>query len=119
MEMGKVTAYSLENLQQRAVMFLSPMEDVYGGMIVGENSRGEDLPCNPTKKKQMTNHRASFKEIDTVLAVPRKMTLEEALEWIADDELVEVTPKSVRIRKAILNENERKRLSRQQATMAM
>jgi len=94
------------------------MEDVYCGMVVGENSRGEDMPCNPTKKKQITNHRSSTKEIDTGLAVPRKLSLEAALEWIGEDELVEVTPASIRIRKAILDPKERKTAGKRQTLLA-
>jgi len=78
-------------------------------MIVGENSRPGDMVCNPTKKKQMTNHRSSTQDQYTKLDVPRTMTLEKAIEWIAQDELVEVTPLSIRIRKAVLGENERKK----------
>ncbi|MEE4275508.1 MAG: translational GTPase TypA, partial [Thermoleophilia bacterium] len=100
---GEVASYSLENLQQRATLFVSPMDRVYEGMIVGENSRADDMLCNPTKRKQLGNYRSSTKEIDAGLKVPRPLTLESALEWIADDELVEVTPKTVRVRKAILS----------------
>ncbi|MPN52916.1 GTP-binding protein TypA/BipA [bioreactor metagenome] len=81
-------------------------------MIVGENSRPGDLPCNPTKKKQATNHRSATKDMTIKLDVPRKMSLEKAMEWIADEELVEVTPKSIRIRKAILDSQERKKASK-------
>ncbi|PCJ61938.1 MAG: translational GTPase TypA [Candidatus Hydrogenedentota bacterium] len=109
MDTGETTAYSLENLQQRGTLFLAPMSSVYTGMVIGEHSRPGDMPCNPTKKKALTNHRASGKDHTTSLDVPRDMTLDIALEWIAPDELVEVTPKSVRIRKAILDAEERKR----------
>ena len=84
----------------------------YAGMIVGENSRPGDMPCNPTKRKQATNHRASTKEMTVKLDVPRKMSLEKALEWIDEDELVEVTPKSIRLRKSILDDNERRKSRR-------
>jgi GTP-binding protein len=106
---GEAAAYSLENLQQRATLFVSPMDRVYEGMIVGENSRGDDMLCNPTKRKQLGNYRSSTREIDAGLKVPRPLTLESALEWIADDELVEVTPKTVRVRKHILSAEERKK----------
>ncbi|HQJ26546.1 MAG TPA: translational GTPase TypA, partial [Thermoleophilia bacterium] len=96
---GDAASYSLENLQQRATLFVSPMDPVYEGMIVGENARADDMLCNPTKRKQLGNYRSSTKEIDAGLKVPRTLTLERALEWIADDELVEVTPKNVRVRK--------------------
>jgi GTP-binding protein len=109
---GEAASYSLENLQQRAALFVRPMARIYEGMIVGENSRGGDMLCNPTKKKQMGNYRSSTKEIDTGLKVPRTLTLESALEWIADDELVEVTPKSVRVRKHILRVEERKQVAK-------
>jgi GTP-binding protein len=113
---GEAASYSLENLQLRAVLFVSNMEPVYEGMIVGENSRGDDMICNPTKKKQMGNYRQSTKEIDAGLKVPRTLTLESALEWIADDELVEVTPKAVRVRKHILSGEERKKAAKRVGT---
>jgi GTP-binding protein len=106
---GEAAAYSLENLQQRATLFISPMDRVYEGMIVGENARRDDMLCNPTKRKQLGNYRSSTKEIDAGLKVPRPLTLESALEWIADDELVEVTPRTVRVRKHILSAEERKK----------
>lgn len=109
LETGETTAYQIINLQERCALFIKPMERVYEGMIVGENSRSGDMICNPTKKKQMTNHRSSTQDQYTKLDVPRTMTLEKAIEWIAADELVEVTPTSIRIRKAILDENERKK----------
>lgn len=114
MEMGNVTAYQLVSLQERATIFVEPMEKVYAGQIVGENSRSEDMPCNPTKKKQLTNHRAAGKDHYVNLEPPRKMSLDQALEWIADDELVEVTPKSVRVRKAVLDVEARKKIYRKQ-----
>jgi len=109
LETGEATGYQLENLQQRGTLFLKPMDRVYEGMIVGEHARPGDMICNPTKKKQTTNHRASTKDLGIKLDVPRIMTLEKALEWIEKDELVEVTPKSIRIRKAMLNDGERKK----------
>ncbi|HUW60758.1 MAG TPA: GTP-binding protein [Candidatus Bathyarchaeia archaeon] len=112
---GEATAYSLENLQQRGTLFISPMDSVYTGMIVGENSRPGDLPCNPTKRKALTNHRASTKDMTVTLDVPRRLTLDAALEWIAPDELVEVTLKSIRTRKALLDVESRKRESRKVA----
>lgn len=112
MESGPATSYQLENLQARGTLFISPMDAVYAGMIVGEHSRAGDLACNPTKTKKLGNYRAETKEIDVGLKVPRRMTLDQALEWIADDELVEVTPKSVRVRKAVLDAEERKRANR-------
>lgn len=109
MDTGEITSYSLENLQQRGTLFVSPMDPVYEGMIIGENSRPGDLPCAPTKRKAMTNHRAAGKDHTIALDVPRLLTLDTALEWIAPDEIVEVTPKSVRVRKAILALEDRKR----------
>ncbi len=115
---GAVTAYSLEGMQERTVVFVEPAERVYAGQIVGENSRPGDLPCNPTKKKHLTNHRASTKDIGVKLDVPRKLSLEQAMEWISDDELVEVTPKAVRVRKAILDPDKRKRAAKASAGLA-
>lgn len=108
-ETGEATSYSLENLQERGTLFIKPMDPVYAGMIVGENSRPGDLPCNPAKRKNLTNHRSSTKEQTVTLDVPRELTLDLALEWIAPDELVEVTPKSIRVRKAVLDFEARKR----------
>jgi GTP-binding protein len=112
MENGPATGYSLENLQQRGTLFVTPMDPVYAGMIVGEHSRAGDMACNPTKSKKLGNYRSENKEIDVGLKVSRDMTLDQALEWIADDELVEITPKTVRVRKAILDANERSKASR-------
>ncbi|NLT91558.1 MAG: hypothetical protein GXY02_00345, partial [Actinobacteria bacterium] len=113
---GEAASYSLENLQQRATLFVSPMDPVYEGMIVGENARADDMLCNPTKRKQLGNYRSSTKEIDAGLKVPRTLTLERALEWIADDELVEVTPKNVRVRKAVLSTELRKKAGKKATT---
>ncbi len=115
MDSGPATGYSLENLQARGTLFISPMEPVYTGLIVGEHSRSGDLACNPTKTKKLGNYRSETKEIDVGLKVPRQMTLDQALEWIADDELVEITPKSVRVRKTVLDAEERKRAYRSSA----
>ena len=106
---ASTTAYALETLQERAVIFVEPGEQVYSGQIVGENSRADDLECNPTRRKNLTNHRASTKEITVTLDVARRMSLEQALGWLADDELMEVTPKSIRLRKAILDPIRRRR----------
>ncbi|MDX1971780.1 MAG: translational GTPase TypA [Candidatus Sumerlaeia bacterium] len=115
MDSGESTAYSLESLQARTTLFIGPMEKIYEGMIVGENSRPEDLPCNPVKKKNLTNHRSATKEIDAGLKAPRRMNLEQAIEWIADDELVEVTPTSVRLRKMILDKDSRDKAAKKKA----
>ncbi len=109
---GDATSHAIENLQVRATMFVSPMDKIYAGMIVGENSRPDDMPCNPCKKKHLTNMRSPTKELNVGLKVPRKPTLESALEWIAEDELVEITPVSIRIRKMILSADERKKAER-------
>src|SRR5680860_367074 len=109
MEAGTSTGYSLENLQTRGNLFLSPGERVYRGMIIGEHSRPEDLACSPTKTKELGNYRSETKDIDVGFKVPRRLSLDQALEWIAADELVEVTPGSIRMRNAILDAEERKR----------
>ena len=109
MDTGAATSYQLENLQERGVLFIGPGTEVYAGQVVGEHSRPNDIPCNPTKRKAMTNYRSSTKELATHLDVPRTVILDRALEWIADDELVEATPKEVRIRKTILDMTERKK----------
>jgi GTP-binding protein len=119
METGPATAYAIEGLQERAVIFVEPAERVYVGQIVGENSRPDDLPSNPTKRKNLTNHRSSTKDIAVALDVPRKMTLEQAMEWIRPDELVEVTPKSIRIRKAILDSDKRRRAQKSQTGLVL
>jgi len=118
MKTGSATFYQIESLQQRATMFISPIERIYEGQIVGENSRPDDMPCNPTKKKALTNHRAAGRDHNDGLNVARKMTLDQALEWISDDELVEVTPKRIRLRKAVLNAEDRKRTMKQKMAVA-
>ncbi|MGD4786136.1 translational GTPase TypA, partial [Xanthomonas citri pv. citri] len=107
-----VLGYALFNLQERGRMFVSPQTEVYEGMIVGQNSRSDDMVVNPTKAKQLTNVRASGTDDAIILTPPIIFTLEQALEFIEDDELVEVTPKSIRLRKKYLTENERKRNGR-------
>ena len=102
-------AYALFTLQDRGCLFAEPQLEVYEGMVVGINSRGDDMVVNPTKAKQLTNIRASGTDEALILSPPIKHTLEQALEFIADDELVEVTPKSIRIRKKFLTESDRKR----------
>lgn len=109
---GKVLAFSLFNLQDRGKLFVDPNVEVYEGMIVGLHSRDNDLVVNPTKGKQLTNVRASGTDENIVLSPAVKHTLEQAMEFIADDELVEVTPENIRLRKKYLTENERKRHSR-------
>ncbi|MEH6468597.1 MAG: translational GTPase TypA [Porticoccus sp.] len=109
MTKGKTLAFGLFNLQGRGRLFLGPGNDVYEGQIVGLHSRPNDLPVNPTKGKQLTNVRASGTDEALTLSPPVTHTLEQALEFIEDDELVEVTPESIRLRKKLLTENERKR----------
>ena len=109
---GGAVAYALWKLQERGRMFVSPGEAVYEGMVIGINSRDNDLVVNPVKEKHLTNVRASGKDEAIVLTPPIKLTLESAVEFIADDELVEVTPKSIRIRKRWLKEHERRKYSR-------
>ncbi|MDX1661025.1 MAG: translational GTPase TypA [Gemmatimonadota bacterium] len=109
LDTGPATSYALENLQERGTLFVKPMEKVYAGMVIGENARPGDLACNPTKRKQVTNHRSSTRDVDTGLKAPRPMDLDAALEWIDADELVEVTPQAIRIRKGVLDATDRRR----------
>lgn len=111
-ETGKATAFAIEGLQERATMFVSPMEPVYEGQIVGENVFDNDLPVNVCKEKKLTNMRSATSEIKTVLKQPRIFSLEAALEYIEDDELVEITPTSIRLRKILLKESDRKKAGR-------
>jgi GTP-binding protein len=112
MERGKAVAYALNALEERGVLFISPGDDLYEGMVIGENAKPQDLEVNPLKSKQLTNFRASGKDEGIRLTPPRRMTLEQAIAYIQEDELVEVTPKVVRIRKRFLDPHERKRQSR-------
>jgi GTP-binding protein len=112
---GKALAYALINLQERGKLFIGHGERVYEGMIIGIHSRGNDLPVNPTKAKQLTNIRAAGSDENILLTRPLNFSLEEALEFIDDDELVEITPASVRIRKKLLKEADRRRDSRLRA----
>lgn len=113
MDMGVSVAYALFNLQERGKLFVGAGEDVYEGMIIGLHNRDNDLVVNPLKKKQLTNVRASGKDDALLLTPPIKMSLEQALEFLADDELLEVTPTHIRLRKRLLKENERKRAGRE------
>ncbi|MEX0727725.1 MAG: translational GTPase TypA [Planctomycetaceae bacterium] len=116
-EHGQVVGYALFKLQERAELFVAPGDDVYEGMIVGENSRDNDLVVNPIKEKKLTNMRASGSDENILLKPPRAMSLEAALEYIEDDELVEVTPNNIRLRKLHRTENERKKSSRVKETV--
>lgn len=109
MENGEALGYSIFNLQDRGVMFIKPQDKVYIGIVVGEHAKSNDLDVNPIKGKALTNVRASGSDDAIKLVPPRALTLEYALEWIEDDELVEVTPKSIRIRKRDLDPTIRKR----------
>mgnify|MGYP006089010551 FL=1 len=113
MASGKSVAFSLNNLQARGRLFVGPNVEIYEGMIVGLHSRGNDLPVNPIKEKQLTNVRASGTDENVILTPPVKHSLEAAIEFINDEELVEVTPNHLRIRKKMLTENDRKRASRE------
>ncbi len=109
MEAGTSKAYSLNNIQARGKLFIGPQEEIYAGMIIGENARPEDLPVNPCKAKNLTNMRSQGDGKGIQLEAPLKMTLERAIEYIGADEYVEVTPKSLRLRKRVLDANARKR----------
>jgi GTP-binding protein len=111
-DQGEAVAYAIFNLQDRGIMFVAPQEKVYAGMIVGEHSRDNDLEINVLKGKQLTNMRASGSDEAVRLVPPRKLSLEDMISYIQDDELVEVTPKSLRLRKRELDPNERKKASR-------
>jgi GTP-binding protein len=110
---GEAVGYALNALEERGVLMVSPGDPIYEGMIIGENAKPDDLEVNPMKSKQLTNFRASGKDDAIRLTPPRRMTLEQAIAYIDDDELVEVTPKSIRLRKRYLDPHERKRASRQ------
>jgi GTP-binding protein len=112
MEQGQSVAYALWNLEERGPLFIGPGEKVYRGMIIGEHNKGSDLDVNPLKGKQLTNMRASGKDDAIQLTPPTRMTVEQAMSYVADDELVEVTPTSVRLRKRWLDPHERKRRGR-------
>jgi GTP-binding protein len=108
---GAATAFALSNLQDRGEIFIEPATEVYEGMIIGENSRANDLDVNVTKEKKQTNMRASTADEAIRLIPPKKLSLEQAIEFINDDELVEVTPKSIRLRKKVLASNQRPKKS--------
>ncbi len=112
-EQGDAVAYALWNLEERGVLFVEPGEPVYEGMIIGENAKPEDLIVNPLKTKKLTNIRAAGKDDAVRLTTPRRLTLEQAIAWIDDDELVEVTPAAIRVRKRWLDPHERKRKAKE------
>ena len=110
---GEANAYALNSLEERGILMVGPGEPLYEGMIIGENAKPDDLEVNPMKAKQLTNFRASGGKDDAIrLTPPRKLTLEQAIAYIDDDEMVEVTPQSIRLRKAELDPNERKKMRR-------
>ena len=109
---GEAVGYALNSLEERGVLFVRPQDKIYEGMIIGENAKPDDLEVNPMKSKQLTNFRSTGKDDAIRLTPPKIMTLEQAIAYIDDDEMVEVTPKSIRLRKAILDPHERKKASR-------
>jgi GTP-binding protein len=113
MEGGVVVAFALVNLAERSTLFVAPGTPVYEGMVVGENSRPGDMDVNPTREKKLTNMRTKASDENVQLEPPRELTLEGALEYIEDDELIEVTPQAIRLRKRFLSQNDRKKLSRE------
>ncbi|MEZ7954105.1 MAG: translational GTPase TypA, partial [Bacteroidales bacterium] len=113
-ETGTAIAYSMDKLQDRGKFFIHPGDEIYAGQVIGENSRGDDMGVNLCKTKKLTNVRASGTDDKAVLSPPIIFSLEEALEYIQEDELVELTPKSIRLRKIYLDENDRKRRKNQQ-----
>jgi GTP-binding protein len=113
MEPGVIVAFALANLAERATLFVAPGDKVYEGMLVGENSRPGDMDVNPTKEKKLTNMRSKSTDDNIQLETPRELTLESALEYIEEDELIEITPQSIRLRKRFLSANDRKKLSRE------
>jgi GTP-binding protein len=114
---GTAVAYALWSLEERGEILIRPGDPVYEGMIIGVNNKGSDLVVNAIKEKKLTNMRSSGADDAIQLTPPREMTLEFALEFIEDDELVEVTPKSIRLRKKILNDQERKVAAKRPATV--
>jgi GTP-binding protein len=110
---GVITAYALYNLQDRGVMFVSPGDETYEGMVIGEHTRENDLNVDATKAKQLTNFRTQAADEKLVIVPPRRMTLENAMEFIEEDELIEVTPTAIRIRKRVLAKNGRSIIRRE------
>ena len=115
---GGANAYGMNTLQDRGILFVDPAENVYEGQVVGEHCRDNDITVNVCKAKAMSNMRTTSKDDAIILKPAKRMTLEQALEYIEEDELVEVTPAAIRLRKEHLNENDRKRAGRKPAAMA-
>jgi GTP-binding protein len=114
METGIAAGYAIDKLQDRGRFFIFPGEEVYMGQVIGENTRYDDITVNVTKTKKLTNMRASGSDDKALLEPPLRFSLEEAMEYIASDEYIEITPKSMRLRKILLNENDRKRVRNEQ-----
>ena len=112
MEKGKCLAFSLDNLQQRGVLYAEPGDEVYAGQVIGNTSKGEDIYVNPTKGKQLTNMRASGSDEGIFLVPAFKLSIERAMEIMNDDEYIEITPSSVRLRKVFLTQQERNKAQR-------
>ena len=112
-DQGAAVAYALWNLEDRGALFVDPGDKVYKGMVIGEHNKGGDLDVNPLKAKQLTNIRASGKDDAVQLTTPLRMSLEKAMTYISNDELVEVTPTTIRLRKRWLDPHERKRRAKQ------
>ena len=108
---AEVIAYALDTIQERGRMFVGAGEEVYEGMVIGENSRTEDLPANPTRMKPLTNMRASGSDKNVILEPATKMSLERCIEFISSDEFVEATPNFLRLRKKVLDPTKRKRMN--------
>jgi GTP-binding protein len=116
---GDVVAFALFNLQERATLFVQPGDAVYEGMIIGEHVRPGDLDVNATKEKKLTNMRTTASDEMIILEPPRQVTLELALEYIEDDELIEITPSSLRLRKRLLGATDRRKLARSEKRASM
>jgi GTP-binding protein len=111
-EEGIATTFGLKNAEQRGILFISPGDEVYEGMVVGETPRPQDLAINVTKRKHLTNMRQSIRDLDERLDPPRQMSLDEMIEYLGPDDLLEVTPQNLRIRKRILNTHDRMRFDK-------
>ena len=116
--LGKAVGFALFGLQERSTLFVKPGEEAYGGMIVGENARSDDMDVNVSKEKKLTNMRTTSSDENIKLEPPRQITLELALEFIQDDELIEVTPDAIRLRKRVLDPNQRKKAAKRANQMA-
>jgi GTP-binding protein len=114
MEGGPCTAYALDKLQDRGTFFIEPGDELYGGQVIGENSRDSDIVVNVQKGKKLTNMRASGSDDNAKIHPPKKFSLEESMEYIQKDEYLEITPKSIRMRKIYLDENERGRMAKKE-----